>query len=84
MAKVVAAENAIKTVNSALQLHGARGYGGDFPIERMARDVRMFTIGGGTTEVLRTLIASKALGRKLPQTRDGYVAGYRTRTVTAR
>ena len=44
-------------------------------IERMARDVRMFTIGGGTTEVLRTLIASKALGRKLPQTRDGYVAG---------
>ena len=35
----------------------------------------MFTIGGGTTEVLRTLIASKALGRKLPQTRDGYVAG---------
>ena len=75
MAKVVAAENAIRTVNSALQLHGARGYGGDFPIERMARDVRMFTIGGGTTEVLRTLIASKALGRKLPQTRDGYVAG---------
>lgn len=75
MAKVVAAENAIKTVNSALQLHGARGYGGDFPIERMARDVRMFTIGGGTTEVLRTLIASKALGQKLPQTRDAYVAG---------
>lgn len=75
MAKVCAAENAIETVNSALQLHGARGYGGDFPIERMARDVRMFTIGGGTTEVLRTLVASKALGRKLPQTRDGYVAG---------
>jgi len=74
MAKVYAAESAIETVNSALQLHGARGYGGDFPIERMARDVRMFTIGGGTTEVLRTLIASKALGRKLPQTRDGYVA----------
>lgn len=75
MAKVVAAENAIRTVNSALQLHGARGYGGDFPIERMARDVRMFSLGGGTTEVLRTLIASKVLGRKLPQTRDGYMAG---------
>ena len=39
----------------------------------MARDVRMFTIGGGTAQVLRTLVASKMLGWKLPQTRDGYV-----------
>jgi hypothetical protein len=38
----------------------------------MARDVRMFSIGGGTTQVLRTLVASKMLGWKLPQTRDGY------------
>jgi hypothetical protein len=38
----------------------------------MARDVRMFTIGGGTAQVLRTLVASKMLGWKLPQTRDGY------------
>jgi alkylation response protein AidB-like acyl-CoA dehydrogenase len=75
MAKVQAAESAIATVNTALQLHGARGYGGEFPIERMARDVRMFTIGGGTAEALRTLIASQTLGRKFPQTRDGYVAG---------
>jgi hypothetical protein len=35
----------------------------------------MFTIGGGTAEALRTLIASQTLGRKFPQTRDGYVAG---------
>ena len=41
-------------------------------LERMARDVRMFTIGGGTAQVLRTLVASKMLGWKLPQTRDGY------------
>jgi 3-sulfinopropanoyl-CoA desulfinase len=34
--------------------------------------VRMFTIGGGTAQVLRTLIASKVLGWKLPQRRDGY------------
>ena len=39
----------------------------------MARDVRMFTIGGGTAQVLRTLVASKMLGWKLPQTRDGYL-----------
>jgi hypothetical protein len=33
----------------------------------------MFTIGGGTAQVLRTLVASKMLGWKLPQTRDGYL-----------
>jgi len=34
----------------------------------------MFTIGGGTAQVLRTLVARKVLGWKLPQTRDGYKA----------
>ncbi len=34
----------------------------------------MFTIGGGTAQVLRTLVASKVLGWKLPQGRDGYAA----------
>jgi alkylation response protein AidB-like acyl-CoA dehydrogenase len=71
-AKVFAAEAAIKIVNDALQLFGARGYSRELPLERMARDVRMFTIGGGTAQVLRTLVASKMLGWKLPQTRDGY------------
>jgi 3-sulfinopropanoyl-CoA desulfinase len=72
-AKIFASENAINIVNDALQLFGARGYSRDLPLERMARDVRMFTIGGGTAQVLRTLVASKMLGWKLPQTRDGYV-----------
>ena len=71
-AKIFASENAIKIVNDALQMFGARGYGREFPLERMARDVRMFTIGGGTAQVLRTLVAGKMLGWKLPQTRDGY------------
>jgi alkylation response protein AidB-like acyl-CoA dehydrogenase len=71
-AKVFASESAIKIVNDALQIFGARGYSRDLPIERMARDVRMFTIGGGTAQVLRTLVASKMLSWKLPQTRDGY------------
>ncbi|TQF40564.1 acyl-CoA dehydrogenase [Bradyrhizobium sp. UNPF46] len=73
-AKIFASEAAIKIVNDALQVFGARGYSRDFPLERMARDVRMFTIGGGTAQVLRTLVASKVLGWKLPQTRDGYVS----------
>ena len=71
-AKIFASETAIKIVNDALQFFGARGYSRELPLERMARDVRMFTIGGGTAQVLRTLVASKMLGWKLPQTRDGY------------
>jgi len=71
-AKVFASEAAIKIVNDALQIFGASGYSRDLPLERMARDVRMFTIGGGTAQVLRTLVASRMLGWKLPQTRDGY------------
>jgi alkylation response protein AidB-like acyl-CoA dehydrogenase len=72
-AKIFAAEAAIKIVHDALQLFGARGYSRDLPLERMARDVRMFTIGGGTAQVLRTLVASKMLDWKLPQSRDGYL-----------
>ena len=72
-AKIFASESAIRIVNDALQFFGARGYSRELPLERMARDVRMFTIGGGTAQVLRTLVASKMLGWKLPQTRDGYL-----------
>ena len=71
-AKVFASEMAIKVTNDALQMFGARGYSRDFPMERMARDARMFTIGGGTAQVLRTFVASRLLGWKLPQTRNGY------------
>lgn len=72
-AKLFASETAIKVVNDALQMFGARGYGDQEPLERMYRDVRMFTIGGGTAQILRTQVAGKLLGIKTPQTRDGYV-----------
>jgi len=72
-AKIFASEAAIRIVNDSLQMYGARGYSRELPLERMARDVRMFTIGGGTAQVLRTLVASRLLGWKLPQTRDGYL-----------
>jgi 3-sulfinopropanoyl-CoA desulfinase len=71
-AKVFAADTAIKVTNDALQIFGAAGYSRELPLERMVRDARMFTIGGGTAQILRTVIASQLLGRKLPQTRDGY------------
>lgn len=72
-AKILAAETAVKVTNDALQVHGAAGYSRDLPLERMVRDARMFTIGGGTAQVLRTVVASGLLEMKLPQTRDGYV-----------
>ena len=71
-AKAFASETAIKVVNDALQIFGARGYGDKEPLERMYRDVRMFTIGGGTAQILKTQVAGNLLGIKTPQTRDGY------------
>lgn len=71
-AKICAAEAAVEVTNQALQIHGANGYGRELPLERMVRDARMFTIGGGTVEILRNMVASGILNQKLPQTRDGY------------
>ncbi len=72
-AKILAADSAIKVTNDALQIFGASGYSRNMPLERMARDARMFTIGGGTAQVLRTVVATRLLDRKLPQTRDGHL-----------
>ena len=72
-AKIFASEMAIRVTNDALQVFGARGYSRNRPLERMVRDARMFTIGGGTAQILRTVVASRLLGRKLPQSRDGYL-----------
>jgi alkylation response protein AidB-like acyl-CoA dehydrogenase len=71
-AKIMASETAVKVTNDALQLHGAAGYSRNLPLERMVRDARMFTIGGGTAQMLRNLVAGSILDMKLPQTREGY------------
>lgn len=72
-AKLMASESSITVVSDALQMYGAAGYSRNNPLERMYRDVRMFTIGGGTAQILRTVVASRILDMSLPQTRDGYV-----------
>jgi alkylation response protein AidB-like acyl-CoA dehydrogenase len=74
-AKIFTAETGIAVVSDALQVFGAAGYSRRNPLERMYRDVRMFTIGGGTAQILRTVVASRILDMKLPQTRDGYLGG---------
>ena len=72
-AKIFAAESAVKITNDALQLHGAAGYSRERPLERMVRDARMFTIGGGTAQILRTQVGGALLGIKTPQGRGGYL-----------
>ena len=72
-AKIFTSEMALKVTTDALQVFGARGYSRNFPMERLARDARMFTIGGGTAQILRTVVAARILDRKLPQTRDGFL-----------
>jgi alkylation response protein AidB-like acyl-CoA dehydrogenase len=70
--------------NQALQLFGARGYSRDYPLERAVRDARMFTIAGGTAQVLRTLVASRVLDMKLPQTRSGYLDAVQAPSLAAK
>lgn len=72
-AKILAAETANKVTNDALQLHGSMGYSRNLPLERAVRDARMFTIAGGTAQILRTQVAGSVLDMRLPQTRDGYL-----------
>jgi len=83
-AKIIASETANTVTNQALQLFGARGYSRDYPLERMVRDARMFTIAGGTAQVLRTLVASRILETKLPQTRNGYLEGREAPSLAAK
>ncbi|WP_027555497.1 3-sulfinopropanoyl-CoA desulfinase [Bradyrhizobium sp. Cp5.3] len=82
-AKIIASETANNVTNQALQLFGARGYSRNYPMERAVRDARMFTIAGGTAQVLRTLVASRVLGMKIPQTRGGYVQVEKSRARDA-
>jgi alkylation response protein AidB-like acyl-CoA dehydrogenase len=83
-AKIIASETANTVTNQALQLFGARGYSRDYPLERMVRDARMFTIAGGTAQVLRTLVASRILGTKIPQTRNGYLEAVQAPSLAAK
>jgi 3-sulfinopropanoyl-CoA desulfinase len=61
VAKTFASEAAIFVTNSAIQVLGGNGYSRHYRVERMARDARMFTIGGGTTQMQRLAIAGKLL-----------------------
>ena len=61
MAKLFATEVANKVAYHAVQLHGGYGYMREYPVENFARDVRLWTIASGTSEVMREIIARRLL-----------------------
>lgn len=61
MAKLFASELAVKSSSMAVQIHGGYGFTKDYPVEKLYRDSKLATIGEGTSEVQRWIIAHKVL-----------------------
>jgi acyl-CoA dehydrogenase len=59
MVKLFTAEIAQRVAYDCVQLHGGYGYMREYPVERFARDVRLLTIGGGTSEIMKEIIAKE-------------------------
>jgi len=59
MAKNFATRTCDRVVYDSLQIHGGYGYCRDFPVERLYRDSRLFSIGGGTYEIMNEIISKK-------------------------
>jgi acyl-CoA dehydrogenase len=59
MAKLFATEVANRVAYQAVQLHGGYGYMREFPVERFFRDVRLWTIASGTSEIMKEIIAKR-------------------------
>lgn len=64
IAKTFANEASLAVISDAMQLMGANGYSREYPIERIYRDARAFSIAGGTTQIQRNLIARAILGQR--------------------
>lgn len=64
MAKLFASEAAVWMANDAVQIHGGYGFIKDYPVERVYRDVKLCTIGEGTSEIQRLVIARQLLKEK--------------------
>jgi alkylation response protein AidB-like acyl-CoA dehydrogenase len=63
MGKLFATEMAERVCRNAIQIHGGYGYSSEYPVERIYRDARLMTIGEGTSEVQRLVIAKNLLGK---------------------
>jgi hypothetical protein len=63
MAKLYASEIAVRAAEEGVQIHGGYGFVKDYPAEKYFRDVKLCTIGEGTSEIQRLVIARHLLGR---------------------
>jgi len=61
IAKMFATEMAERVCRNAIQIHGGYGYSSEYPVERIYRDARLMTIGEGTSEIQRLVIARHVL-----------------------
>jgi alkylation response protein AidB-like acyl-CoA dehydrogenase len=61
MAKLFSSEAAVKVADEAVQIHGGYGFIKDYPVEKFYRDVKLCTIGEGTSEIQRLVIARQLL-----------------------
>jgi alkylation response protein AidB-like acyl-CoA dehydrogenase len=64
MAKLFASEVAVRVANECVQIHGGYGFIKDYPAEKYYRDVKLCTIGEGTSEIQKLVIARQLLGNK--------------------
>ena len=64
MAKLFASEVAVRVANECVQIHGGYGFIKDYPAEKYYRDVKLCTIGEGTSEIQRLVIARQLLGKQ--------------------
>jgi hypothetical protein len=62
MAKLYASETAVQAAEDCVQIHGGYGFVKDYPAEKFFRDVKLTTIGEGTSEIQRIVIARQLLG----------------------
>jgi alkylation response protein AidB-like acyl-CoA dehydrogenase len=63
MAKLYASETAVKAADECVQIHGGYGFVKDYPAEKFFRDVKLTTIGEGTSEIQRLVIARQLFAR---------------------
>ena len=61
MAKYYSSEVAVRVANDAVQIFGGYGYTKDFPVEKYYRDAKLCTIGEGTSEIQKLVIAREVL-----------------------
>jgi alkylation response protein AidB-like acyl-CoA dehydrogenase len=61
MAKLFATESSVEIALEAVQIHGGYGYIKDYPVERYLRDAKLGTIGEGTSEIQKIVIARSLL-----------------------